>query len=63
MAPDLTLEEMRRVHERDVRVKQRLADRIAVLTLENTELIGIVEELQSELVALKDSPVPATPQD
>jgi len=63
MAPDLTLEEMRRVHERDVRVKQRLADRIAVLTLENTELIGIVEELQSELVALKDSPVPAAPQD
>jgi hypothetical protein len=49
-APDfLTVEELNRVIARKVFSMQVLADRVGRLTLENTELMSIVQELQTDL--------------
>lgn len=49
-----TVAEMQRVHERDVFVKQQLAQRLAHSVLENLELMAIAQELQDDLSGLRE---------
>lgn len=52
--PEFTVREMQRVHQRDVFVKQQLAQRLVHSVLENLELMAIAQEMQDDLAALRE---------
>lgn len=50
---DFTINEMQRMHNRDVFVKHQLSGRVAALVMENMELMAIIEELQRDLTEVR----------
>lgn len=54
---DLSRDDLLRVLERDRFVKEQLALRVANLTAENVELLGLVAELQRELANRASEPI------
>ena len=52
---DLSREDLLKILERDRFVKEQLAFRIANLTSENVEMLGLVQEMQHELVELRQA--------
>jgi len=55
MSTDWTPEELQRIIARKVFVQNVLSDRVATLTMENVELMSIVDELQTDLAAARQA--------
>ena len=53
--PNFTPDEMNRNMARKVFAMQVLADRVAGLTLENVELMAIIQELQTDLAVARQT--------
>ncbi len=51
--PELTAQELNRVVDRNRFSLQMLAERVGMLTRENVELMSIVQELQTDLMAAR----------
>jgi hypothetical protein len=52
---ELTIEEMRRILDRNRYSMRMLSDRISLLTLENVELMSIAQEQQRDLLELRQT--------
>jgi hypothetical protein len=52
---DLSQQDLGRIIARDRFVKDELASRIAALVKENLELMSIIQEIQGDLAALRES--------
>lgn len=52
---ELSIEELRRVILRDRFVKERLAEKFLAAEMRNVELLGIVNELQTDLAEVRET--------
>jgi len=55
MSIDWTPEELQRIIARKVFIQNVLSERVATLTMENVELMSIVDELQTDLAAARQA--------